>query len=116
LCCLFRPRHIRQIIQRESFRTIEVIIRQFIHRNQHIACRRQRAAIHAMNATATQWTIKQLHHVIDTANAVPPPTLGRLNEPVILLVAESQVKPETMPAAVPHEQSVVFRHLEAVLD
>lgn len=105
----------------ETFGAVEcfsVSTNHLISVDQHSASGPKRATVPAVCAAATQRTVVQLRfrrHVIDTDIAVPPPTFGRLNEPVILPLAESHARPETTPAAVPHEQSVEFRQRVAVL-
>ena len=89
----------RRIFGSKTFRTFKRItgrIGYLIGFDEHRAGRRKRSAIPAMNAGTAQIAVVELrfrHQVMDTAMAVPPPTLGRLKEPVILPVAGSQVNP-----------------------
>jgi hypothetical protein len=85
--------------------------------DEHPACERKATTMFAVNARQTQRAVVQLRfwrQVIDTDIAVPPPTLGRLNEPVILPVPDPHVRPETMPASVPQEHAE-FLHRVAVV-
>jgi len=111
----------RRIFGRKTFRAWEcvaVCICYLIGLDEHRAGRRKRPTVPAMDACAAQiaamerWTA---HYVIDTAMAVPPPTLGKLKEPVILPVAGSQVNPVIGPNWVPQMQLAVGRHRPSVV-
>jgi len=106
----------RHVFGSETFRTWErvtVCICYPIGFNKRCAGRSKRSAIPAMDAGAAQRAVvegRTAHHVIETAMAVPPPTLGKLKEPVILPVAGSQVNPIIGPNWVPQLQVAAGRH------
>jgi len=111
----------RSIFGSKTFRAWEHVpfcIFRMVRFDEHRPSHRKRSAIPAMNASATQRAVVQRRfwrHDIDTAIAVPPPTLGRLKEPVILSVAGSQVNPVIGPSWVPQLQSATGRHRPSVV-
>ena len=123
----YRPRLLngrfmfRRILGRETFRAFKCITGRIgypIRLYKHSTGRRQRSAVPTMDAGAAQVAVvegRTAHYVIDTAMAVPPPTLSKLKEPVILPVMGSQVNPVIGPNWVPQLQFAAGRHRPSVV-
>jgi hypothetical protein len=113
-------RAIGEVVGVESLGAIETVGRrvcQVMRFEDRRPGRREGSAVPAMDAGSAERGIvegRPVHYVIDTAIADPPPTLGKLKDPVIFPVAGSQVKSPRVPAAVPQLQFVTLRHRVAV--